>query len=367
MSSLRASILISRRHLRPHAGLPWVVALQEAVAFLRENEFRLLTSVGMQTWELQIVAALQAKVPVELLVPIFLNENPDEKCAWVRNQFGLSCGERIHLLASDVGEHKHILMKRRDRAIVEMADRVFPLAIRPGGTLGQLITKYPEGKVDERFLVPHSREPNRVSYSLDPDFFSDQLRQLSTSYLIHWTRAANGPWPDETLANYYRAILGSVRYPRGGFDTLRHILSTERIRSSNRHMPKGVLAVAFSGRAPEEMATLMRWRSRYRQMSFEPYGIGIEKKWALDNGIQPVQYVETISKGTPDEAQWLLQSKGSISDWRNEDEYRHLGDFRLCDVPPEKLIAFCRSPLEAEKITREFGLRTIPFSDEVQG
>ena len=103
----------------------------------------------------------------------------------------------------------------------------------------------------------------------------------------------------------------------------------------------------------------MKWRARYREMSFEPFGIGIERDWALVNGIKPVDYKE--KSGKPQTDVWLSQSKGAISDWQKEDEYRCLGDFNLSRVPREKLAAFCLNKEEARLISTRFGVRSFPF------
>ena len=106
----------------------------------------------------------------------------------------------------------------------------------------------------------------------------------------------------------------------------------------------------------------MRWRARYRQMSFEPYGVGIRREIALSAGIESVQYVDRLSASSaPDDKGWLRQSRGQKSDWRQEKEYRYRGDFALRQIKPEGLVLFCRTNDEAERLRQSFGLKVIPF------
>ncbi len=47
-----AAILLSRQPLRPCGQTPWVTKVVEAVSWIREQKLTLLSSVGMQTWEM---------------------------------------------------------------------------------------------------------------------------------------------------------------------------------------------------------------------------------------------------------------------------------------------------------------------------
>ena len=106
---------------------------------------------------------------------------------------------------------------------------------------------------------------------------------------------------------------------------------------------------------------LMKWRSRYRQMSFEPYGIGIEKTTAIQLGIVPVHYYR--KKEYPkDKPPWQLQSQGMKTDWKQEAEYRYPGDFNLSDIEPKKVAYFCHTRDEADFIEKSFGIRSYAFA-----
>ncbi len=107
----------------------------------------------------------------------------------------------------------------------------------------------------------------------------------------------------------------------------------------------------------------MKWRSRYRQMSFEPYGIGFERAWALSHGIRPVRYLDGESKDQEPGEPWLYQSAGVKGNWRPENEYRYRGDFDFSAVSRDKLIAYCLYERESRQITKEFAIPCRYFAD----
>ena len=95
-------------------------------------------------------------------------------------------------------------------------------------------------------------------------------------------------------------------------------------------------------------------------MSFEPYGIGIEKQAALQCGIVRVKYFDKPGKAPCDE-RWIHHSAGKSGFWTIEDEYRHCGDFDLQSIFPDKLICLCYSETEALEIESEFKIRSFYF------
>jgi len=98
-------------------------------------------------------------------------------------------------------------------------------------------------------------------------------------------------------------------------------------------------------------------------MSFEPYGIGVERAVARRVGIERVTYYERSSHVAPPRGQeWCWQSTGSITRWQLEDEYRHRGDFFLDRVPPESIAIFCHTSDEARAVHAEFGLNVVSFT-----
>ena len=104
---------------------------------------------------------------------------------------------------------------------------------------------------------------------------------------------------------------------------------------------------------------LIRYRARRREMSFEPYGICIRKSAAERLGIKPVSYES--DRVVSSKRDWLCQSAGRITDWRQEDEYRCLANLNLSFVQSSDMVAICRFKDEAERLQNETGFKTISF------
>ena len=188
------------------------------------------------------------------------------------------------------------IARLRDECIIRSAEILMPICVRRKGSLEESVEPIRSFRF-RCFLLPVSisesaREQN--SYELDIRDIPEELHQ--GTHIIHWTRTSNTAWPGERKIDYYRAILGSDTYPRTAFHTLQNILATRTVRSSSNHIPRKTAVVSFSGCPPAQFIPLMKWRSRYRQMSFEPYGIGFERGWALSHGIRPVRYLDAKSK-----------------------------------------------------------------------
>jgi hypothetical protein len=173
------------------------------------------------------------------------------------------------------------------------------------------------------------------------------------------------PWPGEAASDFYQAIVDSgCHYPRSALETLIRILSEHTIRASKRHMPGNICAVSFSSLGLAEAVKLMRWRARYREMTFEPYGIGIKQTAAGKAGINKVYYgnPEMVAYLEPDERPYF-QSLGLIGDWEKESEYRHLGSLDLRQFDPSDIMAIVKSRHEIEKVQRIFDGKVLALFD----
>jgi hypothetical protein len=366
VASPLAAILLSRQPLQPDGSTPWVEQCIQAVRWIGSRGFTLLTSTGLSTWELLSVIASREGVAQRLIIPVGTGEDTDRCLEQARENLELDATTRIVALPAEAesGSGRAGHLQSRDRRVAAEADLLVPIALRPGGGMERLLATQAAGKqVEAGFRIPITRPKAGIGYHVDQSRITAALRGIREDYVIHWTRTSNGPWPSESPACYYRAILDSSAYPRSAFATLRNILHSGIIFGSHRHMPRGVSAVCFSAAPPVRFAPLMRWRARYRQMSFEPYGIGIERSCAVASGIRPVLYHDP--KHPPAGAErWLWQSRGTKGNWEPEAEWRSRGDFDLGSIPNEKIIAFCYRQQEAKEIEREFGLRAVGFVEE---
>ena len=360
-----AAILLSRQPLRPNGQTPWVKQVVAAVTWLKVHDYGLVGSIGIQTWELITALAVREKLPVRLFVPVTDPGEFDSECDSLTYQFDLDpkLTEFVPVFGSEKAPSSVSLMTRRDRLIVKQAQLLVPVSVREDGGMSNLITVARafgrELVTDFEIGYEDRTSPLAADFSGHP--VNPELQNIKRDYIIHWTRAANGPWPDERLVDFYRAIFASTSWPRSGLETLRRVAGQKRIIASFRHMPAGVATVSFSSLSPREVIPLMTWRARYHQMSFEPYGIGFGRKAAESAGIQPVIYSENANDSGDENERWRRQTKGRVTDWRQEEEYRIRGDFSFGSVRPEDVVLFCKTPQEAELLRRELPYRVVPM------
>ncbi|MCK4373018.1 MAG: hypothetical protein KAW61_07715 [candidate division Zixibacteria bacterium] len=362
-----AAILLSRQPLRPSGADAWVKQTRNAILWVKANSLALHSSIGMQTWELITALTSSEGIPLKLLIPAPTEEEYREMRRVALKQFHLD-EENVtfRALLPDEGEvyDKHKFMQERDRLIVRNADVLLPLSIRPDGQMSGLLAEgREEGKpIIGSWKVEYETREESLGYSIRDEHLTDEIRRCGDEYLIHWTRGSNGPWPTEDAIDYYQAIARSKSYPRSGFDTLCSIVGKRRIVASSRNMPEHTPTVSFSCLPPRELAGLITWRARRRLMSFEPYGIGLEREYASKLGIQPVRYYNRDSDRPSDVPVWLTQSSGVKSDWRQEREYRYKGDFDFSVIPKDRLICFTRTRDQATQLQDATGIRTIGFT-----
>ena len=362
-----AAILLSRQPLRPCRLTPWVRAATRAVRWLRETNTILYTSVGIQTYEFLVYLALKETIRQKVVLPVAAGAPSDRLRKQVREQFQTDDQLVTFIPATErydgVTEKLQVL---RDRYIISHAGTLLPIAVRKGGNMDKLIAQREANgvRVNRQFQTVYQKRHIPMAYYLDKKALLPKIQEFDEPYLIHWTRAVNGPWPTEKRIDYYKAIAQADVYPRNAFDTLKNILSQKLIYGSSKHKARKIASVSFSSLTPRDMLPLMRWRSRYKQMYFEPYGIGVKKGDGFHCGIRPVHYYR--GKTVPANIEtWLLQSVGSKGDWFKEQEFRFQGNFDMSDLPLETMICFCHTAAEAAYIRKKFQIKAIEFCNAV--
>jgi len=362
--SKTATLLISRQPLRPTSRAAWVAQAKKAAHWLKDNDYTLCSSVGIQTWEL--ITSLGSILGIRQL--IYLNADNEAEftdlSAQVQQQFDLDphLTEFIPVFSERKLQSKVDRLAARDRAIISGSDLVLPISLRASSGLTGLLENRPSSAINRDFQVPYEGRSEPIAYGIFEADLNPELSDLDDGYITHFTRAFNSAWPTERPIDFYRDILKSTTYPRCALDSLLNIVATERIIASANHMPRKEPTVSFSALPPARLIAMIRWRARYSRMSFEPYGIGIATGVAREMSILPVVYHDGADNGgDTDDVYWRRQSRGRITDWETEKEYRHLGDFDITGVPKESLILFCHTGKEADLIEQKTGLRTIPF------
>ena len=359
-----AAILLSRQPLRPTGLTLWVRQAVAAVRWIKDSGLGLVGSTGMQTWELVTALASDLKIPLRLVVTAVSEEEFLRECDQATEEFNLDpeLTEFVPCLATDVRADS--ALATRDDLVVKTADILIPVSCRPSGSMAIRLAEAERSgrEIKRAFIADYSDKGAPLKYDLSNQNLNPDLDSFDGKYLIHWTRGISSPWPNERRISFYRDIMQSDHWPRTALDTLVRIMRTKTFLSSGRHMPGETPTVSFSALAPREVVPLMRWRARYGEMSFEPYGIGIDIGVCYEIGIREVSYYDAGQGVTiPDDELWHSQSNGRITAWSAEREYRRLGDLSLREVPPESLALFCMTTLEAETLRQEFGCPVWPF------
>ncbi|MEP0829547.1 MAG: hypothetical protein HRF51_13610 [bacterium] len=368
--SKKAAIINSRQALRPDGDDLWIARSREAVTDAVGRNHTIVASVGMNAWEIPLYFASRAGARLELVVPVIRDDEVDDVRNYYCRQFQLKPAQvHFHFLTVPRGNtQKSTFQKERDLAVIKMADIVYPVSIRPGGNLEKLIEerRWSGGTIVPDFQAKYDRRSSECKVIIDLARLNPHLNRLLENNLIHWTRGTSAPWPDETSYQFYEDIIQTRnRYPRSALDTLRKILCQRKIIASCRHLRRGLRAVSFTGAPPLKAIELMRWRARYQEMSFEPYGIAVEKKAALDIGIRRVLYGDVAMFRNLESADRdYFQNAGKEGYWLPEEEYRYIGDFDLARLPEEKVTAVVWKKADIPEIGEKFKGRIIALEDD---
>jgi len=350
-----AVILNSRQGMRPYGDDHWVVNSYRAVQHAAANKYSMLTSVGMKSWELVLYLASKCNLPQAVYVPVEDSAQADTVEESITTQFHLNNKPvEFVIVGGESDKNEDNINRRRDEKIIDEADIIYPVSIRPGGNLDKLINAARRGgkAIIEDFRVTYRDTSDRCRVGVGREEINPEIDNGLKNYLIHWTRAAHHGWPDESAYDYYHDICElKAEYPRSGLKTLIRILIDGKLLASSRHYRRGLSAVAFSSLAPSNAVDLMKWRARYREMTIEPYGVAIEKAYAETLGVKKVFY------GNPEMYDYLeeenkpyFQSIGVKGCWIPEKEHRHIGDIDLTFVPSHRMAVIVRDANEKEKI-----------------
>jgi hypothetical protein len=360
------AVILSRQQIRPSLKNSWVKNSVEAIKWLKKNNYSIVSSIGMSTWELVTSLAVEYSLPLQLVLPCTDEINFNQQIDYYSYEFNLieHQVEYIPLLNNENSDTN--IWQQRDNYILNTADLILPVSIRKNGFFDKVITTTQFNDIiNNKFVTNYEKKTSIHSYQITKAELNPDLEKLESDYICHWTRTSNSKWQDESLFDYYKDISNSEEYPRSAFNTLKRIVLNNTILSSSKNIEEQQSVVSFSGCSPVQMLPLIRWRSRYKQMSFEPYGIGIEKEDALSVGITPVSYYDRNKQLNHKEIpSWQKQSNGVKSDWTKEDEYRYNGDFDLSLIPDDNKIVICRYKKEADELSQLTGLKSISFTNQ---
>jgi hypothetical protein len=346
---VKAAILNSRQNLRPVGSDRWIINSSLAINSIIENNQILLGSVGMNTWEFLVYLASKNQIRQVIYLSIEESQNQGEVIDYYTGQFRLSSNliNWRFINIRNIQSDRIYFQKERDRLIINEADIIYPIALRPDSTLASLLGNIGNSKANivEEYKTDYDNLVRSCKIEIDRKSLNSNIDGRLGDFIIHWTRTSNNPWPGEIFYDYYNAIAHSGDYyPRSAYNTLIRILTEKKIRASSRHYRKGISAVAFSELRPSDAINLMKWRARYREMTFEPYGIAIRKTAAEKMGIRKVIYGGKEKYANLDLIDRpYFQSIGTKGFWVPEREWRYSGDINLSLICPDDIeVIVCR-------------------------
>lgn len=177
-------------------------------------------------------------------------------------------------------------------------------------------------------------------------------------WLVHYTRACPGPWPEQTLGDYCQTLIdGRPSSAHSAFHTLLRILEERKIRSSRRLIRGAFPCVSFTECLPDEVRNLIKWRAALIRWSFEPYGIAMRRKALEALNVRPAKYGDEASfRSLSEHDKHLFQlQKEQGEAWSLEREWRVLGDVDLDRIPANDLLVVVALLDEARVIHTDFG------------
>ena len=346
----KAAILNSRQTKKPLGSDEWVQASYRAVKDIVANDSAIITSIGMNTWEFLVWAVGDCGGYQIILIPVDDHDDEDEIREDMLSHFKLDSsktGFMFYKSAKKGSRHKSA-WNERDRLVVSLANQLYPVSVRENGNLERLMREDPSkmSTASLTYCIKYNPETAPEKVFLTTAELRPEVRKMSWNYLTHFTRSTYVPWPGEDASDFYRAIYNSGNsYPRSAYESLKHIAAVQKIWGSFHHIRGGHKVVAFTELAPVEAIRLIRWRRRYVRWSFEPYGLALDKDYALQVGIRPVIYdTPDRYKHLDDREKPFYQNPGDKNgDWEPEQEWRYYGNLMLENIPPDKIRLIVRN------------------------
>ncbi len=145
---------------------------------------------------------------------------------------------------------------------------------------------------------------------------------------------------------------------RTPLDSLRRILRTGRLLASAITSARTWPVVCFSEAPLRELLDGRCFRPHLKRWDYEPYGVAIRKRIAVQLGIKPVIYGQPDQRQQfEDRDQFRFQATGNTYDWRREREWRSPQDVDLHRLEREDVRVFVPSAAEAGMLADQFSRR----------
>ena len=286
------------------------------------------TSIGQQSSTSNLVETVYCVAGQKLQADSLLGQIADTLYALSIKNNG-NVHKSLHArLASEAQSHRTFVL--HDEAMTKTSVRE-PLI--SSGAIDWLLLN---SEIETRSKKSESRGGSRIS-----------LADLEESeYLIHWTRARCGPWPDQSEHGHLDdLIFGESGGRHGDVYSLCRILASQRILGSSDLTRDTSPTVCFSDVSLGELRERTVFRKHLQRWDFVPFGIAIKRTVLKKRfGCRPVIYgdQETWESLLADDRPFfqIHQSSDKKIDWQQEREWRVVGDVDLRRIDSRDAVVF---------------------------
>jgi hypothetical protein len=374
----RGAILYSRVGRNPDSLAEAVSMIGPAVAAMRRQGTVVVSSYGTIAYNLTNLAAKGHALTIVCpeVLPFMRPGRFDDFIREYEGFFHLESALFVSEFAPGCRLSAHKRLLSRDKMVCDLAEAIHVGSIRPGGAMRALLDMAEKRNCRiVRYSAQAERVPDRPasqvsatteagaenvvsSHTTGPRLASGRLGvELPSGYLVHYTRSSRGPWPGETQAEYYAAMLSSPPDAiHSAFYALKRILSEKKVRASGKLSRNSAPVVSLTECSPDDIAKLRRWRRGLARWSFEPYGVGFPKNALHQLGARPVIYgPESAYPDLGDELGYLfhIHGKGDMR-WYLEREWRLRRDLDIIEPLWQKMVVITPSIEEARVIAETF-------------
>lgn len=273
-----------------------------------------------------------------------------------------------------------------DLGLFACADRLFAIHVTPNGNIHRLLRRrlsddrFPRGSVFVTLgadaVAPDVAEPLMDSgavgwYSIDSAIEIENGGGVTSAesqqqwqpqplpdeepwpWLTHCTRRRYGPWPEESEDRWIDDLI----LDRGGADhsafaALWRIVRTRRLVATADMVRGNKPVVSFTEVPLTELQSLRSFRPHLGRWDFEPYGVCLRKDRLTAASAKSVVYgdEEAWSCLNPGDQPFFQPATSGKYDWRQEREWRHLGDVEMHQIGREDAFVFVPTRDEAEQL-----------------